>query len=52
MYGNPISFILIGFLVAGVLILMSDGDLSLMFHDKFGRKKLGKINFEMNTVQP
>ena len=34
-------FLLIGYLIALFLILISDGDLSLMFWDKFGRK-LGK----------
>ena len=36
-------FLLIGYLIALFLILISDGDLSLMFWDKFGRK-LGKCN--------
>ena len=40
-----VVLLLIGYLIILLLILISDGDLSLMFWDKFG-KKLGEYVFE------
>ena len=42
-----IVLLLIGYLITLLLILISDGDLSLMFWDKFG-KKIGKYILRSN----